>query len=510
MIELGDWSRNARFPDRPWLIFGKGPTFDRRERFDLSAYNTFALNHVVRELPVDVAHIADIDVVESCSESFDRNCRYLVMPLFPHVRSQPCERRLHDYFDQIPVLRRLDGEGRLVWYNLAGNPVEGRSPVVTVRFFSSEAAIQILGHLGTRTIRSLGIDGGRHYGRAFDDLASTTLMANGQETFDLQSQQLRVLVDERGIDYQPLVDPLRIFVGTDESQVVAYRVLEYSIRRSASVPVEVIPTLGLDPPKPTNPAIRPGTAFSFCRFQIPELCGYRGRALYLDADMVVFGDIAELADLDFGPHKVLCTFQPEPPPAWVGHADFHPGRHTAVMLLDCGRLDWKADDIVAGLDDGAYTYDQLMSDVCILDPTEVADTIPVVWNHLEHFDPATKLLHFTVVPTQPWKSDTNPLGELWMSIYREAVEAGAVLPEEVEELVAAGQVRSSLRWALSGAPTRRSVLTNASLDLVEARRRIARLESSIADMRRSWQWRIGEVAVRPVRLARRMVRGQRQ
>ena len=46
---------------------------------------------------------------------------------------------------------------------------------------------------------------------------------------------------------------------------------------------------------------------------IPERCGYRGRALYLDADMVVFGDVAELADLPFGDHAVLCSARPSRP-----------------------------------------------------------------------------------------------------------------------------------------------------------------------------------------------------
>jgi hypothetical protein len=36
-------------------------------------------------------------------------------------------------------------------------------------------------------------------------------------------------------------EPLRIFIGTDESQVVAHQVLAYSIRKHASVPVEIRP-----------------------------------------------------------------------------------------------------------------------------------------------------------------------------------------------------------------------------------------------------------------------------
>ncbi len=50
---------------------------------------------------------------------------------------------------------------------------------------------------------------------------------------------------------------------------------------------------------PKDEPNRGRTGFSFSRFQIPKLAGYKGRALYLDADMQVFGDIAELWDIPF-------------------------------------------------------------------------------------------------------------------------------------------------------------------------------------------------------------------
>ena len=175
--------------------------------------------------------------------------------------------------------------------------------------------------------------------------------------------------------------------------------------------------------------------------------------------MLVFGDIAELATHPFDGKALLCTSQPETPPQWRHKRDFFkPGRHAAVMLYDCSRLDWKIDDIVRGLDDGRYDYDALVSDLCIVEPDLVGDSIPIEWNHLERYEPGvTKLLHYTVVPTQPWRADGNPLGELWMDAYRDAVAAGAIPPEEVEALIAAGHVKPSLAEALrtAGTPRRR-------------------------------------------------------
>lgn len=83
---------------------------------------------------------------------------------------------------------------------------------------------------------------------------------------------------------------LKVFIGRDPRQPIAYNVLADSIVRHASVPV-AITALSLK----ALPITRRGlTEFTFSRFLVPYLCGFKGTALFLDADMVVAGDIAEL------------------------------------------------------------------------------------------------------------------------------------------------------------------------------------------------------------------------
>lgn len=519
MLELTDWFRRANLPPAPWLLLGKGPTFDRRQEFDLSGYNRFALNHVVRELPVDVAHLIDVDVVGECAEQLVTNARWVLMPRYPHLHSAHAFRALEDWFDDYPVLRELDEQERLVWYNLAeSGPVVDGSPVIVSRYFSSEAALSILGHLGVTTVRSLGIDGGREYASAFSALEEQTLLANSATSYDVQFDRLRGVSETFAMDFRPLVEPLRIFVGVEESQLVAYRVLEYSIRKGSSVPVEVTPMLDLPHRMPRDAANRPRTNFSFARFAIPELCGYQGRALYLDADMLVLGDVAELAALPFGDHPVLISAS-HTTEHWSGHEPVDNfGAQQAVMLLDCPRLSWDLDEIVDALDAGRFSYRDLMADLCIVDRSQVAADIPAAWNDLERYDPgSTRLVHFTVVPTQPWKADGHPLDDLWMTWYDEAVAAGAVPPDEVESLVAVGAVKPSLRGALRRAPARRTMVTNASLErdgaMLRLEREIANLRAEIERIHASSSWRIGAAVVRavhaPVTFARRLTRGKR-
>ena len=477
MIELTDWIATTSFPDRPWLVLGKGPTFSRRQEFDLGTYNLFSLNHVVNELKVDVAHIIDVDVVEACAPALATNCDWLLMPRVPHVQSSPSLRPLEDFVDAIPILRQLDRERRLVWYNAETGRAHPGSPVIEVKWFSSEAALSVLATMGAKQVRSLGIDGGQTYSSAFGQLNTTTRLANGLPSFDAQFAEMERIVRIRGLDYRPLIEPVRVFVGADESQIIAARVLEHSLRKHTDALVRVSPMLDVHPPVPRKRENRPRTAFSFARFMIPELAGYRGRAIYLDADMQVFGDILDLWERPFEGHHVMCTSQEEPPAQWKGSDWFHPGPQMSVMVLDCSALDWDIEKIVGDLDAGHFDYADLLFRLCIVPPERLDSTLPTAWNHLEHYEPGvTRLLHYTVVPTQPWKSTENPLGHLWMDAYREAVAAGAVPPAEIERALGFGYVRRDLADALSSAPApARTDHSSTAIELEAARHRIEEL-----------------------------------
>src|SRR5262245_42863617 len=145
MIELARWLQDAVFPGRPWLLLGKGPTFSRRHEFELASFNRIGLNHVVREVSVDIAHVIDVAVVAACAQALPANAQWLLMPRFPHVACRPDPARpLESFFASHPVLQDFEQRGRLVWYDLRNKtcPVLGTAAPIKVRFFSSEAALQ--------------------------------------------------------------------------------------------------------------------------------------------------------------------------------------------------------------------------------------------------------------------------------------------------------------------------------------------------------------------------------
>lgn len=89
---------------------------------------------------------------------------------------------------------------------------------------------------------------------------------------------------------------LRIFIGYDERETVAYHTLSNSIIRQSSRPVAITPLYlpNLQQHYRRQHDNRQSNAFSFSRFLIPHLCDYQGMALYMDCDMLLMTDINDV------------------------------------------------------------------------------------------------------------------------------------------------------------------------------------------------------------------------
>ena len=99
-----------------------------------------------------------------------------------------------------------------------------------------------------------------------------------------------------------MIDPnvLRIFIGFDAREAEAYEVCAHSIRRRASVPVEITPlklaelSAGDRPLYRRAPDPRASTEFTYTRFLVPALADFRGWALYCDCDFLFLDDVDKL------------------------------------------------------------------------------------------------------------------------------------------------------------------------------------------------------------------------
>src|SRR5215207_9690112 len=103
---------------------------------------------------------------------------------------------------------------------------------------------------------------------------------------------------------------IRVFVGcaANHEDIESQAVLEWSIRKHASEPVSITwMQLSRDPASPwsgwnTSQWVTP---FSGFRWAIPAVCGYEGKAIYCDSDVIFMADIARLWDQEFESGKAV-------------------------------------------------------------------------------------------------------------------------------------------------------------------------------------------------------------
>ena len=91
---------------------------------------------------------------------------------------------------------------------------------------------------------------------------------------------------------------LKIFIGYDPKEAVAFHVLCHSLLEKSSKPISITPInlknlRGLYSRQYDQ---RQSNEFSFSRFLVPYLCDYDGFGVYMDCDMLALGDISTILD----------------------------------------------------------------------------------------------------------------------------------------------------------------------------------------------------------------------
>ena len=187
---------------------------------------------------------------------------------------------------------------------------------------------------------------------------------------------------------------IRIFVGTDERQAPAEAALQRSVLENTSSEVEFTWMRSGDPGWGSewnrgvpDTEYRPksgtgwGTWFSCFRLAIPSLCKNEGKAIYLDSDMLVLGDIADLWNLPIPEGKAGVV---------------NKRRLLDVMLIDCAHPGWPDVDRVKKQGMSLGWWRRKISG-------HLSPTLPDNWDCRDQVTADCKLLHFTTMATQPWR-----------------------------------------------------------------------------------------------------------
>ncbi len=204
---------------------------------------------------------------------------------------------------------------------------------------------------------------------------------------------------------------LRIFIGWDSRFPEPADVLAYSLRKYASIPLEIrflkLDELSLN--RTHDPLA--STEFTYSRFLVPHLCGYKGKAVFMDNDMLCLGDVRELDDLDMAGlalRVVQHDYQPTSTVKMYGCVQTaYPRKNwSSLMLMDCARLTLWTKDVVE-TQSGAYLH--RFQDI----PDEQIGEIPGTWNTLDWMDDRSRLIHYT--GGGPWykEYEDHPHADVW-------------------------------------------------------------------------------------------------
>ncbi len=135
---------------------------------------------------------------------------------------------------------------------------------------------------------------------------------------------------------------LRIFIGYDSDQPVTFHVLVQSLLENASRPIAITPLVLSQLPCDRERELNQTSDFSFTRFLVPWLCGFKGFALYMDPDFLMRCDVHELllhADPEASVSVVQHSYQPKETTKFLGKAQTSYDRKnwSSLMLFNCAR-----------------------------------------------------------------------------------------------------------------------------------------------------------------------------
>lgn len=194
---------------------------------------------------------------------------------------------------------------------------------------------------------------------------------------------------------------MKIFVGYDHRQPVAFHVAAQSILNHASKPVAILPLV-----LPTLPINRQGlTPFTYSRFLVPWLCGYSGKAVFMDSDFMARAD---LCDMPIETGHAVCVSKNVRRFEWA-----------SLMVFDCEKCQKLTPEYVQTADNKSLFG---------MTWAESIGSIPGEWNHLVGYDapnPDAKLVHFTQgLPCFP-QTVKDEHGEEWRRTAKQCVSSAS-------------------------------------------------------------------------------------
>jgi len=219
---------------------------------------------------------------------------------------------------------------------------------------------------------------------------------------------------------------IRIFIGYDEGEKIAYHVLSESIRQHSSEPVSITP---IDLSTTRNIFTREktknqSTEFAFSRFLTPYLSNYEGWSIFMDCDMLLRTDIKTLWNARDEDYAVMCCkhdYEPNQNAKFRGakNEKFPKKNWSSMMLMNnakCKALTPEYVNTATGLELHQFKW---------LESEREIGSLPLTWNWLVteyDYNVMANNVHFTLGGPYFEDYSTCDYANEWFNVYTDMVK----------------------------------------------------------------------------------------
>lgn len=201
---------------------------------------------------------------------------------------------------------------------------------------------------------------------------------------------------------------MKIFICTNDNQLIGAKVAKYSIIKRSSFKEKDITILNEKEvpemqPFFSKPYLRNKKmcifdkndmqSFTLLRFHIPKVMGYEGSALVIDPDIFLVREgLNQAKEFFLSSDAHICARRGLQKNSWA----------SSVMFISCNKLKhWSVEEMIYQMQQGKLDYDNLIN---LRDGKLLIHQLDSKWNEFDEIKHNTILLHTTEKITQPWRT----------------------------------------------------------------------------------------------------------
>jgi lipopolysaccharide biosynthesis glycosyltransferase len=214
---------------------------------------------------------------------------------------------------------------------------------------------------------------------------------------------------------------INIFIGYDTKETVAYHVCVNSVIRHARQPVSITPLALSNLTDYSETHIDASNQFTYTRFLVPHFMDYRGCAIFVDGDMILQEDIAQLYNLfdpKYAVQVVKHNYKTKQSTKYLGakNEDYPRKNWSSVMLWNCAHSKNK----ILTPEFVQHSSGSQLHRFTWLSSNDIGE-LPIEWNWLSDeygVNNSAKLIHYTL-GTPCFEAFANtPMSDAWHNEFK--------------------------------------------------------------------------------------------